>query len=106
MEEEIKIIAETLSNLSESAIGAFIWYLIAAKIIPVVVSWGGGITLACIVLRFISKLIGISTYSLSIVKEIRDELNLGSGALCDSDCKEVVKIVPSLISAYKKSQGE
>lgn len=103
MTKEIKLITEALSGLSGTALHAFVWYLIAGKLLPVIIGWAGGITLLCILVHFFRHLAITLGESIGIVKQLRDGLGIGSsGYLNGSEIGKVRAKIPKLLETFKK----
>lgn len=107
MENEIKLITEALTNLSDVALWAFIAYLVVCKIFMYLVCWVGGIVLAYILLKGTRQIIANAVRPIAMVKQIRDGLGIGSsGCLYDSEIDRIQKILPNLISGYRENLEE
>ena len=104
MIEEIKLITEAMQSLSGTALYAFMAYLILGKLIPIVIGWGCGLTLACILSKRIVSLIQVCVPAVDVAKQIRDGLDIGSGGyIYDSEMAKIRKILPKMIATYKEA---
>jgi hypothetical protein len=93
MTEELKIVMETLSQMGEVGKEAFIWWLIFDKLLYVL-SWL--ISFAGIV-WVVNRALTSFVFAERAMRELRDHLGLGSGALIDSEVQAVVNKVKRMI---------
>jgi len=109
--EELKLIIDAMQTMSTTAAWTFIAYTLITKFLFVLLSWGGGITLACILSKRIIAFFSSFSESLTLCKTLRQNLEITSydGSVCHGEINrteldKIRKILPDVLVAYKASK--